>query len=152
MRVLFCRTSICLAVNARNTWNWMRCYLKHACSHLNTLQCYYICACLCGCWVKHGYVMLKGVEEKKKPHQPLCTSALLVRSWLMWQADKKHCPHHKECDGGRQHTLTLNVMESFMDEYPKEIIEYSNTPYTFWNSWGHSESNWKKIHTCLPLT
>ena len=91
-------------------------------------------------WIRSA----KGCWGKKKPHQPLCTSALLVQSWLMWRAYKTCNPHHEECDDGRQHTLTLNVMESSMDEYPKWMINYSNTPYTSWNSWEHSESNWKK--------
>ena len=34
--VLFYRTSACLAINARNTLNLMRCCWKHACSHLKT--------------------------------------------------------------------------------------------------------------------
>ena len=31
----------------------------------------------------------------------------------------KTLPAPQKCDDGRQHTLTLNVMESLIDEYPK---------------------------------
>ena len=125
--------------------------LEHACSHLKTWQCYCRCACLCGCWEKYGYILLKGVKGKKTTSTTVLV-CIACTTWLMWRTYKRQCPHHEECDDGRQHTLTLNVMESSMDEYPKLMINYSNTPCTSWNLWDTLKTTGNKIkkplHVC----
>ena len=82
----------------------MQCCWKYACSHLRTWQCCFRCAYLCGCWIKHGYILLKGVEGEKN-HINHCARMhwLYNYGWCVGQTKNVVCTTKNAMTDGNIH-------------------------------------------------